>query len=86
MFPRLWAEALALVPREFSLPDGEYKASNSATVNLSGQQRLGFFCRSWRAPSSDHSSQTDIPASLDVGSAPDLGASSAFANLPSDTA
>lgn len=32
-----------------------------------------------------YSSQSDFPARLDVGSVPDLGASSAFATLPKDT-
>lgn len=85
VFPRLWAETLALVPHEFGLPDKESKASNPAAVNLSGQWRLGFFCQPRRAPSLDHSSQAVFPASLGVGSVPDLGASSAFANLPKDT-
>ena len=39
----------------------------------------------WRTLSLDHSSQSDFPAPLGVGSVPDFGASSAFANLPKDT-
>lgn len=82
MFPRLWVETFALEPCEFSLPDRDSKETLPQYICLDSG---GFFCQPRRALSLDHSSQSDFPAPLHVGSVPGFGASSAFANLPKDT-
>lgn len=85
MFPRFWVRPLPLnhvnsvsqtqskvtLPQYICLDSGDFASSASPSE----------LCP-WIIP---HSSQSDFPAPLDVGSVPDLGTSSAFASLPKDT-